>query len=314
MLRPMSRHTPSDRRGLGFALACTTMLLWGLLPLALKALLAKLDSSTIVGFRFLCSALLVWGLLATRGQVPNLRKLTRSGWWLLTLAIFGLGFNYLAYMLGLNLTTPAVAQVIIQLAPPILTVGGLIFFRERFTLLQWCGFLVLLGGLALFFTAQLELNSDDFSSYYTGAAWVAAAAFAWAVYGMAQKQLLLQLSSQGVMLCIYVACSFVFVPLSSLDSLARLNSVEWALLAFATLNTVIAYGAFSEALQHLEASRVSAVLSLTPFATIVFSRLASRLAPEFFPPEPITTWAFVGAAAVVAGSMVVALARRSKAP
>jgi len=172
----------------------------------------------------------------------------------------------------------------------------------------------LLGGLGLFFNAQLELNAHDFSSYYIGSAWVAVAAFAWAIYGMAQKQLLLQLSSQAVMLCIYVVCSVVFVPLSSVNVLFQLESIEWALLAFATLNTVLAYGAFAEALQHLEASRVSAVLSMTPFATILFSRIASHLAPEFFPAEPITTWAYIGATAVVVGSMVVALARRSPAP
>ncbi|MFT5284152.1 MAG: drug/metabolite transporter (DMT)-like permease [Planctomycetota bacterium] len=290
------------------------MILWGLLPLALKALLVKLDSTTIVGFRFLCSALLVWLLLRAQGRLPKLSKLTKSGWWLLLLAILGLGFNYIAYMLGLNLTAPAIAQIIIQLAPPILTIGGLIFFRERFTPLQWFGFLLLLGGLGLFFNAQLELNAHDFSSYYIGSAWVAIAALAWAIYGMAQKQLLVQLSSQAVMLCIYVVCSLVFVPLSSLDSLFQLGSVEWALLAFATLNTVLAYGAFAEALQHLEASRVSAVLSMTPFATILFSRIANHLSPEFFPAEPITTWAYVGATAVVVGSMLVALARRSPAP
>jgi len=287
------------------------MLLWGTLPLALKALLVKLDSVTIVGFRFLCSAAVVGLLLSSRRRLPNLKRLNGSGRLLLLLSVIGLGVNYLAYTLGLDLTSPAVAQVIIQLAPPILTLGGLILFRERFATLQWIGFAMLLAGLAFFFGAQLELASDDYRAYYTGVAWVVGAAFFWAIYGMAQKQLLMQLSSQSIMFCVYLACAIVFVPLSSIGRLFELDGVEWAILTFAALNTVMAYGAFAEALQHLEASRVSAVLSLTPFATIVFASIAGRISPEFFPREAITSLALVGVAAVVLGSILVALARNS---
>ena len=308
----MVRHSISGRRGYGFALACTTMTLWGLLPLALKALLEKMDSSTIVGFRFLCSALLVGLLLGMRGRLPRIGKLRHSGVLLLLIAIVGLGGNYLTYMIGLNLTSPAIAQVIIQLAPPILTAGSLFYFKERFTAWQWSGFLVLISGLALFFFAQIEIRASDLGAYYSGVAWVAAAALLWAIYGMAQKQILVQMPSQAVMLCVYVACSLVFVPLSTVGQLANLDSLEWGLLIFATLNTVIAYGAFSEALEHLEASRVSAVLSLTPLATIAFSRGAHSLMPEFFDSDPIAPWAWAGAILVIVGSMLVALASASK--
>ncbi len=308
----MVRHSTSGRRGLGLALAGTTMTLWGLLPLALKALLEKLDSTTIVGFRFLCSALLVGLLLASRSRLPRLGALRGSGWWLLVIAIVGLGGNYMTYMVGLNLTSPAIAQVIIQLAPPILTFGSLLYFREHFTPLQWLGFSVLLAGLGLFFYAQIEIRADDLGAYYIGVLWVAGAALLWAIYGMAQKQLLVQMSSQSIMLCVYIVCALFFVPLSSTTALFELSSLEWALLAFATLNTVLAYGAFSEALEHLEASRVSAILSLTPLATIAFSRLANGFAPELFPADPIAPWAWVGALAVIAGSVLVALSGSSR--
>src|SRR4029450_3040861 len=47
----MALHQPSGRRRLGFALAATTMLLWGMLPLALKLGLSSLDAVTITWVR-----------------------------------------------------------------------------------------------------------------------------------------------------------------------------------------------------------------------------------------------------------------------
>ena len=291
------------------------MLTWGLLPLPLKVLLRAMDpaadgAATIVWYRFLIASILLGAGLAARGQLPKLRTLGRGGWILLALAVAGLGLNYIAYMRGLHLTTPATSQVVIQLAPPLLALGGLLIFRERFTRLQWIGFAGILLGLGLFFGAQIAAFLDNLEQYYAGTAWVAAAALVWAVYGLAQKQLLVQLSSQGVLICVYAGCAIAFAPLASPGAILELTGVQVGLLLFCGLNTVIAYGCFSEALAHWEASRVSAVLALTPLATIAFSAIAGRYWADALGPDPLTSWALVGTAIVVVGSMTTALGGR----
>lgn len=311
----MQLHRSSGRAWLGFSLASVTMLTWGLLPLPLKALLHAMDPATIVWYRFTIASLIVGGVLAARGRLPRLRTLGPRGWVLLALAVVGLGLNYVTYMQGLDRTTPATAQVVIQLAPPLLALGGLVIFRERFTRTQWAGFVGILFGLGLFFRSQIGAFLDDIDRYYAGTAWVATAALVWAVYGLAQKQLLVRLTSQGVMVCVYLGCAVAFLPFASPGVVTELSPIQVGLLLFCGANTAIAYGCFSEALAHWEASRVSAVLALTPLATIAFSSIASRFWSDVLGPDPVTAWALVGASLVVAGSMTTALGgRRSPRP
>ncbi len=308
----MGLHQTTGRARLGFGLALTTAMMWGVLPLSLKALQGEMDSSTIVFFRFLVSSLLVGGWLTARGKLPALGRLGWRAWGLLVIAIVGLGFNYIGYMEGLNLTSPATAQVVIQLAPPFLSLGAMWFFRERFSFWQWVGFCVLLLGLLGFFWARLGNLIGGGEGYYRGALWLAFAAFTWAAYGLAQKQLLRQMSSMSIMFCIYAFCTLAFLPLSDLSFVGRLNAVQWGLLIFSALNTVVAYGAFAEALQHWEATRISAVIAVTPLLTILANWIAHRLYPEWFAADGVGPLAMLGALLVVAGSILAALGGRRR--
>lgn len=308
----MPLHQPSGRRGLGLALAATTMLLWGVLPLALRAALDVLDPVTLTAFRFATSALALGAILALRSGLPPLARLSRAGLGLLAIATAGLAANYIGFLLGLDHTSPADAQVLIQLGPLLLALGGIAVFRERFTRLQWLGALAIGVGLALFFRAQLAALGQHLDRYLVGVAWIAFAAATWAVYGLAQKQLLTHLSSQGVMLVIYAGCALLFAPASDAAAFARVPNAAWPLLAFCAANTLVAYGAFAAALEHWEASRVSAVLALTPIATLAFSSAAAWLLPARFSAEHLSLASWVGAAIVVTGSLATALGGRRR--
>jgi drug/metabolite transporter (DMT)-like permease len=306
----MELHRPSGRASLGFAFAFCTMAAWGVLPLALDLVLQSLDAATLTWFRFLVSALLLGLFLAQRRALPDLRGLGRSGWILLGAASFGLAANYIAYLLGLDRTTPANAQVLIQTAPLLLSLGGILLFRERFSPGQWLGFTVLVTGLGLFFASQLRALAGEAQRYLSGVAMLGLAAVTWAGYGLAQKQLLRRLRAQGIMLCVYVGCLLCFWPFAQPAALARLGALPLALLVFCAVNTLVAYGAFASALEHWEASRVSAVIALTPLATLGFSSLAAQLWPTHFAAEALAAPSLAGAALVVGGSLLVALGGR----
>jgi drug/metabolite transporter (DMT)-like permease len=80
------------------------------------------------------------------------------------------------------------------------------------------------------------------------------------------------------------------------------------MLAFSCLNTLVAYGAFAEALEHWEVSRVSAVLTVAPLVTIASSWLINRLVPGVLSADPLNALSLVGAFLVVGGSAACALA------
>jgi drug/metabolite transporter (DMT)-like permease len=140
--------------------------------------------------------------------------------------------------------------------------------------------------------------------------WIVLAASLWAAYALTQKALLQYFTSFDIMLFIYGAGSFILLPKSMPLEIANLSGIALLLLAFCCLNTLFAYGAFAEALAHWEASRVSAILSLTPLLTILFMHITHYFYANYMEVEPLNQWSLIGAVMVVTGSMTTALARR----
>lgn len=306
-------HRTSGEWRLGFLLALATALLWGMLPIALKLLLGAMDVYSITWYRFLAAALILGAFVARRGDLPRLQHLGAAGLWLMLIAALGLTGNYLFYLLGLAHISPGAAQVVIQLAPMLLLLGSLVIFGERLGRRQLLGLIALLAGMALFFNHRLAEIFGSFGSYTLGIVLILIASVTWAAYALAQKQLLNKLASEQIMLVIYVAGALLFLPTAAPASLLSLDGFGLFLLAFASLNTLFAYGAFAEALDHWEASRVSAVLSITPLLTLLFSYLLGLITTRVSA-EPLNYLSLCGALLVVIGSMLTALGGRRNQP
>ncbi len=185
--------------------------------------------------------------------------------------------------------------------------GAVYLFKERLLLWQKIGAWLLVFGLLLFFNDRLALLLTQFGSEGFGVLLVIVAAVAWACYALAQKQLLMSFNSQQIMWLIYMAGALCFLPAAQLAPVLELSAWQWGIVVFCCLNTIVAYGAFAEALQHWQAANVSAVLAITPLLTIGFAQLLAYFYPQF-PVESLNGVAWVGALLVVIGSMLTALA------
>jgi drug/metabolite transporter (DMT)-like permease len=306
-------HTTSGRWRLGLALALTTAVCWGLLPIALTVTLAGMDAWTLTWFRFATAAGALGMFLAWRRRLPLRAPLTRRGWRLYAAALLGLVGNYVSYLVSLELTSPTVAQILIQLAPMFLLFGGLLLFRERFAPLQWAGFAVLVTGLGVFFHDRLAEVFAIETRLGLGVSIMLFSAISWAVYALAQKQLLTQLASEQVLFLVYLGAVPLLLPPVHVAQVLGLDALQLGMLAFCCANTVIAYGCFAEALEHWEVSRVSAVVTLAPVFTVLGVHVAASLWPAAAPAEALSAWNLLGAAMVVGGSMTTALGARAKA-
>lgn len=304
-------HRTSGRWKLGLALAIITAAVWGVLPIGLKLMLTGMDAYTITWYRFAVSAFILGLILGATQRLPAVSSLTSHDWLLLGVALLGLVANYIFYLLALHHATPTVNQTVIQLSPMMLLFGGLIVFRERFSRWQWLGFLALVVGLPLFFNRRLPELTDLSDGLGLGVMLLIAAAIVWAVYGLVQKQLLKRMSSQQILLVLYLGAVTLLLPLSNLGDIRNLNALESWMLAFCCANTLIGYGAFAEALEHWEISRVSAVLALSPLFTLSGMWLVGRLAPGVLEPEGLNAASIFGALLVVAGSALCALGARN---
>jgi drug/metabolite transporter (DMT)-like permease len=221
--------------------------------------------------------------------------------------LFGLAGNFVIYVIALGYASPTVNQVVTQLSPILLMLGGIVVFHERFSWIRWVGFALLLVGLPLFFNRRLPELTNLHSGLGLGVALLVLCSFIWALYGLAQKWMLRRLQSQQILLLLYVGSTIVLTPAAHPASMLRLDTLQVWMLVFCCANTVIAYGAFAEALKHWEASRVGATLTLTPLFTMATMWILEHAAPGLVKPEQLNTLSVLGALIVVGGSMLCAL-------
>ncbi|HEX5793200.1 MAG TPA: DMT family transporter, partial [Rheinheimera sp.] len=178
-------HQITGNSLLGLILALTTAILWGMLPIALKVLLDVLTANTITAIRFLVAAVMVGLWLKFSGKLPGISLLSsKKIGSLLLIAIIGLLSNYIMYLSGLNYLSAETGQVVIQLAPFLMMLGGVILFKERLLLWQKVGALLLVVGLLLFFNERLLQLMLQASSESLGVLLVIAAAITWAAYAL----------------------------------------------------------------------------------------------------------------------------------
>lgn len=297
----------SRQAALGIGLALTCALFWGALPVALKLLLDVMDPITLTTLRFVFAAVVLAGLMAGLRRLDGTLRGARRDWRWLLLALLGLAGNFVLFLVALFYASPTVVQVVGQLGAVFLLFGGLCWFGERLSRRQWWGVGLLLVGLLLFFNRRLPELAHLSGGFGLGVGLALGGAALWALYGLAQKRLARHLLPQQTLMLLYPASALLLWPASAPAQVADLQGWQWALLGFACVNTLVAYGAFAESLRHLEASRVGAIISLTPLVTAGVAALAAWLAPGFATPEGLNAWSLLGVVLVVAGSAAVAM-------
>jgi Predicted permeases len=300
-------HISSGRWVYGLCLALLTALLWGILPVKLKQVLQAMDPVTVTWFRLLVSGSLLFVWLASVKRLPSFKLLGRKGRVLVVLAVLGLVGNYMLYLVGLRMLSPGTTQLLIQIGPILLLISSIFLFKERFSLGQGIGLAILLIGFGLFFNQRLVELLTSLGDYTLGVLIVIMASVVWTFYGLSQKQLLTVWNSLQVMMVIYLFCALLITPWAHPAQALQLSPLQGWLLLACCLNTLVAYGAFAEALAHWEASRVSATLALTPLITLASVAIAAWLWPTYVQAEEINALGYGGALLVVLGSALTAL-------
>ncbi len=300
-------HTTSGRWKFGLFLTLTAALLWGILPTALKVLVSVLDAYTITWYRLVLAAVVLLLFLSVSKGLPNLRRLDGRYVLLLAITCLGLCINYITYVLGLDIIGPGPAQLLIQLNAVFVILGGIFIFRERFVGVQVVGLVAIVAGLVMFFHDRLNALFTSFTEYSLGVLILVLSAAALAAYSLAQKQLLVKFSSLQISMLVFGFGALVMLPLT-VENIPRAMDLSWtsiALLLFCVFTTLGAFGSFAEALQHWEATKISAVLSTVPLIALGFAQLTVSLYPGLFETDPISTLSMVGAMVLVVGSYLI---------
>ena len=306
------RALPLTDRQKGLTAAILTALCWSFLAIFLKYGLRFADPYSIVWYRMFVAFIAMLGWFLIKGKPAQLQVLS-AGPGLLLVAALALAFNYLGFMQGINFTSPANAQIFIQLGPLLLAVAGLVFFRESLSAIQVLGFFLCILGFGLFFSDRLTQLSGQHDAFFKGVAWILAGAVFWALFASLQKRLLLSWRSSQINIYVYLVSSLIYLPLVNWQVLSELSWSLHLFYVFLGLNTLFAYGFLSVALRHLPATQVSPILTMNPLLTLVLIHLIDLMSWKFIPADPIGPIGYFGAIFAVTGTVLV-LSRKKRLP
>lgn len=295
----------------GILYTLITVLMWGVLAIALKVASKEIDSPTIVWFRFSLafSGMFVWMAVSNPKELKILYKPS----WLIVISSLALAWNYIGFMLGIQYTSPSNAQVAIQSGPVLLAVFGIFFFKEKISRIQIVGFLLTIIGFWIFYQQHVgAVPAGQEGQYTKGMLITLTGAVAWAIYAILQKKLVLSYSVGTLNVFIFGLPILLYLPFVDFANLAHVSFGYWALLVFLGANTLISYGCLSLALKYLEAGKVSVIIVLNPIITFVLMGVLTWMQVAWIDGEHFSVLSIVGALIALAGAILVV--RKKKNP
>lgn len=301
----------NDQRFKGVLFASITAFFWGFLAIALKVATGIMDPLTIVWFRFLVA----FSVLAVyySFKKPEYLKILRNPPLYIIIASLGLGINYLAFLYGLKLTSPATSQIIIQIGPILLGVVGLIIFKERISARQAIGFVIAGLGMFIFYRESLSRMVENEDMFNMGVVWIIVAAMAWVTYATLQKILVKKYPAPQLNIFLFALPILLFLPFIQLQGFLDLTLANWLLLIYLGLNTLIAYGSLAIAFKYLEANKVSIIITMNPIITFALMAILTYMEVSWIEPESLTTTGIIAALLVICGAiMAVAFAKPAR--
>lgn len=292
----------------GISYAIITAILWGVLAIVLKVSLNRLTPADVTWSRFFIAFTGLAGYYLIKK--PYYLRILKKPPLLLILATCCLATNYYGFIEGVNLTTPGVAQVFIQLGPVMLAVSGFVIFREKVNWRQILGFSLVIFGLLLFYHEHMQAIVTGKDLWRTGVIWVLIAAITWAVYSVLLKFLVLRHPPMQLNLFIFGLPVLLYLPFVNFSHFTGIGLTGWLILLFLGLNTLFAYGLLALAIQYAEANKISVILVLNPLLTFALMAILGFIGVTWIEPEHFTLITISGAVIVLAGAVLTILRKK----
>lgn len=245
--------------------ACIAVAFWGISFVATKAVLRDLAPVTLIFMRFAIGALV---LLAIVRELPP-----REAWPQLALMGFiGVFVHQMLQSFALTMTTATNTGWLIGITPIWSAVLSAIVLRERF------GFWKVLGLAGGFAGALLVVTRGDFSARVFGRpstlgdAMIFISTINWAIYTVVGHRTIRRIgprrATSGAMLFGVAMLAPFFVARRGWTDLPHLRASGWGALLFLAVGcSALGYLFWYGALEHIEASRVAALLYAEPLVT-----------------------------------------------
>jgi len=285
----------------GLTYAATTALLWGFLPILMKIALQEFSAGSIVWFRFTFAFGVLFLILKFQKQQPGSIIMSPPGFGILAGIL--LAANYFYFLKGVDSSSPSNAGILIQIAPVMLVILGVVLFKERFHWRQGVGLAIAVVGFVFFYRDQSRQWGSE--AYTETSVYMVAAAVLWAVYMACQKKLSVTFKAQNLNLLVYGIAALVLIPTAVWSDFNNPHFGSWVLMIFLGVNTLLAYGCLAEAVNYIPLWLISVVVTLNPFITLIAMQVLSVVSPGWVEPEVIGLWGYIGASIAIFGVVTV---------
>ncbi|MGV8084547.1 MAG: DMT family transporter [Coriobacteriia bacterium] len=295
----MPSTSPYTRRETlsGLASVALAGVLWGTIPLVLRAA----DGATLVKVfyrvAFAGIAIFVW-MLATQ----RLGELTRLGWRKLgQMALQGviLTVNWVLFLSALDLTTVATAELLGYTGPVIVAALAPLVTKERFDARITVPLGLALGGIVVILAPQgLGIGNHR---QLLGAVCAFASALTYAALLLRNKNILRGASSMSLMLVEYLVATVLLLPFAGV-AIARGDGpstpmASLALISLGIVQTALAGALFLWGLRRTRTDHAAVLTYTEPVCAVLFAAA--------FLGEALTLPTVAGAALVVVGGLLI---------
>ena len=253
-------------------LACV---IWGLSPLFYR-LLDDVDPKVIMSFRVIFSLFFLFFFLYFFNNGKKfLKKKYLNSFWLILLASLMIGINQYGFIYSISINEVLQASFAYYLFPLLAISFGFIFFRERFTKIQ---FIAVFFAFFAIFLLSLGINSLPLISIIMGVTF--------AIYGMIKKKMdlnpLKTVFIEIGLLSPLALAFLLFIFKKNPEQIYSLNSYNYFLLLVSGLITALPLWLFSLSSQQLRYSTLGMINYLNPtlqflVAVIIFSEPFNNL-------------------------------------
>ena len=254
-------------------LACV---IWGLSPLFYR-LLDDVDPKVVMSFRVIFSLFFLFSFLYFFNNGKKFFKIKKylNSFWLILLASLMIGINQYGFIYSISINEVLQASFAYYLFPLLAVSFGFIFFRERFTKLQ---FIAVFFAFFAIFLLSLGINSLPLISIIMGVTF--------AIYGMIKKKMdlnpLKTVFIEIGLLSPLALAFLLFIFKKNPEQIYSLNSYNYFLLLVSGLITALPLWLFSLSSQQLRYSTLGMINYLNPtlqflVAVIIFSEPFNNL-------------------------------------
>ena len=287
----------TNRKSTRYLLILLAVIFWGTSFVATKTLLFELKPITIIILRLIIASILLTIIAISTKR--NFSLNVKSHGWIFILSLVAV-FHLWIQVTGLQFTTAANTGWIIGTAPIFMAIMGLIFFKEKITLLGVLGILLAIFGLLMLIGKGDITNIGLIEN--KGDLLVLGSAFTWGVYSTVNKKISLSYSPLMTILYLFLMMAIIIIPFNlnqeTIASIINLSLLGWLMVLFLGLFcSGVSYVIWAQALRDMESAKVGAFLYLEPLVTV--------FAAWFFLSEEITFLMIISGLFITIGVIIV---------